>query len=109
MSTPPNPENEPQVTQGEVNPPVPTQPPSPAPEQPKQEPQHSGNAEIGSLMTALAALPEKIVDSLRESMQPANPPAASNSTQNAQPGNPAPVEGAREPGKKSFTDWWFGK
>lgn len=60
------------------------------------------------LFAAIASLPEKIVDALRESATvktpetktPENPPANTG-------GNAAPQGEAKVPGKTGFANWWF--
>lgn len=106
MSTPTEPVPTPETTQSDPAP-APVDPPKV--ETPKPETQPAPNLNLDSLVTAIGALPEKIVDSLRESMQPSNPAP----TQAPQTANPAATAATTtthaEPGKKSFTDWWFGK
>lgn len=112
MSENQNSETTQEVTPG--NGPAPVTPAAPV-EPPKVETQNSGNLDLGTLVNAIGALPEKIVDSLRESMQPANPSSGTASQTTAQPANAggsvsnsAPT-GHAVPGKKTFTEWWFGK
>jgi hypothetical protein len=67
------------------------------------------------LVTAIAALPEQIVRSLKEATQPAQQPAQQPvSTGTGQSAGQAAAVAktdtdGSEPGSKSFRDWWFGK
>lgn len=98
---------DPAVTPGD-NTPDPVDPPKV--EIPRADTPPAGNPNLDSLVTAIGALPEKIVDSLREAMQPSSPaPAQTPATQTANPAAQAVQTSHAEPGKKSFTDWWFGK
>lgn len=84
---------------------------------------HSGTPaagpNIGELVTAIQAMPESVVRAIREAQTPAKPPRQqapaqdsaqqSNASQSGtQPGSQQ-SEQSRAPGKKSFTEWWFGK
>lgn len=93
-----------------------TQVPAAAPQQSSPAaPQHAG-PNFGEVLNAIQALPEQIVNGIREATQPAKAPAqpASNAGTQAQ-GNAAqvpaqaPVGGtASKPQNKSFREWWFG-
>lgn len=97
------------TTQSNETTPAPSPPATPTPT-PPSAPQNSGVPEFGSVLTALAALPEKIVDSLRESMQPATPPAQTGGQAQTPAQSQSPAgDGVKAPGQKSFTAWWFGR
>jgi hypothetical protein len=88
---------------------VPTPTPQP-PAQPSAQPSH--NPSFTEVMNSLNALPEKIVGSLREAMQPPAQPKSTPKTESTPkaPETPqTPVQGHTKPGKKSFGEWWFGR
>ena len=105
MSTPnqPEPQTDPQVVVPAAPQPGSVAPPTPATPEPPQ-PRSSGtggnpfNAEAAfrQLSDTLTALPEKLVDAVRETGT-VNPPAPVV--------NPPATETAK---KKTFGDWWFG-
>lgn len=78
--------------------------------------QQSQGFDASELLTALNALPEKIVNGIREATQPAKAPAtpktnagtgdAGNGAQTA--AQPAQTAKHVEPDKKSFAQRWFG-
>lgn len=111
-----------------ANPPAAPPPPSPAPPQqsgpvPPQYQQHANaqapGTNFGEVMNTLNAMPEKIVNAIREATQPPKPPAQPAQGQGtqgqqttAQAGAQDPAQGAanagKSPGRKTFADWWFG-
>jgi len=59
------------------------------------------NGNNADLQVAIDALPEKIVNGIREAFAPAEPPKEEPPKEEATP---------KEPGKSSsFHEWWFGK
>jgi len=92
------------------------QPHTPAP---VQNPSSAPGPNFGEVLTAIQAMPERIVQGLREATQQAQQPCtASQSTGDQGAGNGAQNEtqsGSRgnestqrqTPGKKSFAEWWF--
>lgn len=86
---------------------TPAQPPPSVVAPPSASPQPAGisAADGAALLGAISALPEKIVNSIREATPP--PPPAP-----VEPKKETPVEKPAEstPAQsKSFTDWWFGR
>lgn len=72
---------------------------APAPQNPPSNDAGGNN----SLQTSIDALPEKIVNGIREAFQTPKPEATP-------PANEPPKEEHPEPGKpRSFADWWIGK
>jgi hypothetical protein len=60
----------------------------------------SGSSNNDQLLTAIQALPETIVNAIKESTQPATPPAATeNSSQQSK----------SEPGSRTLAQRWFGQ
>jgi len=81
----------------------------------------AGTPNFGEVLTAVQAMPEQIVRALKEATQPAQQPRnAQGSTDTGNQGNGAQTaaqtgsqgssaNGNREPGRKTFTEWWFGR
>jgi hypothetical protein len=125
MTTPGNPQDNPQSNPQQnppQNPPAqhtapPQQQPTPAP------PQHSAPGapvqNFGDVLTTLNALPEKIVNAIREATQPAQAPQQPQTnpqqqTQKTEPqggaqgsGDPQQPAKHEPPQRKSFSEWWF--
>ena len=80
----------------------------------------AGVPNFGEVLTAVQAMPEQIVRALKEATQPAQQPRnaqGSQDTGNQGTGSQTAAQGAsqgssangnREPGKRTFTQWWFG-
>lgn len=96
MSHPPN---EPPVTPPAPPPPptpAPAPPPSPAPPHPRSGDGSDVSAGLQRVYDAVMALPEQLVNGVREAGQAAPPAPVVN----------PPVEPSK---KRTFADWWFGK
>jgi hypothetical protein len=101
-----------QETQPQTQQPAPTEPASqPAPQQPQQTPapqpqqqpaqESRGNDDV---LTALNALPERIVNAVREAVVPPKQTETPAPKQESQ----QQTQQTKTPGRKSFADWWFG-
>lgn len=122
VSTPtegnPNPPQQNQPNPPPQNTPAPPPPPAAAPPQPPAAaaPQHGSGQD---LIAAINALPERIVNGLREATQPpknTTPPAptgdggggSQTGTQGGSQGGSTGSGQGGTPQKKTFAQWWFG-
>lgn len=109
-STPTQPSNE--------NPPSPPPPPPPPPAQQPMFPaaQHQqtpsiSQADGAAIMNAMAALPERIVNGIREATQAAAPPPPKAEPPKQETVKVEPPKNDPTPpnAPKSFAEWWFGR
>jgi len=87
---------------------------------PASAPAQNQGFDASELLTALNALPEKIVNGIREATLPARQPATPKTDTGTKTGGNAAQTAAQtaqsqsqqttqnQPQKKSFADWWFG-
>lgn len=95
--------------------PVSPTPPIPATQsQTQSQPAHTSQSpSFGEVMTVLEAMPEKLVNAIREATQPAKAPkqppeSRSNAGAPADSDTAAKTDSVKVPGKKSFGQRWFG-
>lgn len=108
------------VTQTPTSQPIsPTPSPAPSPTQSTQsqtqsQPAHTSQSpSFGEVMTVLEAMPEKLVNAIREATQPAKAPkqppeSRSNAGAPAESDTAVKTDSVKTPGKKSFGQRWFG-
>lgn len=118
MATPTDPNSNPAGTENTPAGNTPAQTPESKPESAPAQPAQSAapTVDFGEVLTALNALPEKLVHSLREATQPAKAPAQpksnagtgtdGNAAQTA--AQPAQTAKVTEPNRKTFAQRWFG-
>ena len=64
--------------------------------------------DISSLTTAIAALPEQIVNAVREAITPPKTPTRTTTPKTVDKPATEPSE-TKPPGHKTFSEWWFGR
>lgn len=89
--------------------PAPTAPPSPPPTAARPDNPFSVEQTLRSIADTLAALPERVVNGVREAGQASPPPPVVNTPQ---PTNQPPAGASAQTAtakKRTFGDWWFNK
>ena len=78
---------------------------------PAQPPYNSGNTGNNDLVTAVNAMPERVVAAMRDAITAATqqqPPAQQPPAQQP-PAQQPEQQPAPTPGKRSFAEWWFSE